>query len=176
MASSDRDLRGTPLPPRLGANPLDSMVYGRYRALQNRHNKGVTAKIVFLNELAPEGVRGLLVFDLYIQYSGLGRTKMPRGCCCLQWVRWFWGLTCDFAEVFRILIFHCKSSRVCKSCQYSIFGCIAIVEASIYGVRRRNHNLWPRLQLDPYQQADPGTGVYRCTKSRLFAHFFSLHL
>ena len=45
--------------------------------LQNRHSKGLTAKFVFLNELAPEGVRGLLVSDLYIQYSRLSETKMP---------------------------------------------------------------------------------------------------
>jgi hypothetical protein len=33
----------------------------------------------FLNELAPEDVRGLLVFDLYIQYSGLSGTKFQTG-------------------------------------------------------------------------------------------------
>jgi hypothetical protein len=30
-------------------------------SLQNSHNKWVTAKIVFLKELAPEGIRGFLL-------------------------------------------------------------------------------------------------------------------
>jgi hypothetical protein len=49
--------------------------------LQNSHNKWVKAKIFFLNELDPEGVRGLLVFDLYIQYSGLSGTNTPTRSC-----------------------------------------------------------------------------------------------
>jgi hypothetical protein len=47
--------------------------------LQNPLGKGFAGKIVFLNELAPAFGRGLLVFDLYIQYSGLSLTKMPLG-------------------------------------------------------------------------------------------------
>ncbi len=38
------------------------------------------AKILLFNELAPEGVRGLLKLDFYIQYTGLNLTHTPRGC------------------------------------------------------------------------------------------------
>jgi hypothetical protein len=44
--------------------------------LQNIHSKWVAAKILVINGLAPESVRGFLGFDLYIQYSGLSPTKM----------------------------------------------------------------------------------------------------
>jgi hypothetical protein len=66
--------------PDFGSGVLPTM--RGYLPLQNIHNKWVTAKILVINKLAPEGVcflRGLLVFDLYIQYSGLDITKMPRG-------------------------------------------------------------------------------------------------
>ena len=52
------------------------------------------------NELAPEGVLeppGLcFVFDLYIYYSGLSVTNMKLNLVSFVWLRWFWGLTCDF--------------------------------------------------------------------------------
>src|ERR1700678_1648203 len=41
---------------------------------------GLWVKFVFLNELAPAGGRGLLVFDLYIQYSGWSGTHTPTLC------------------------------------------------------------------------------------------------
>jgi hypothetical protein len=50
------------------------------QCLQKCHNKGVTSKYVQTNELAPAGGRGLLVFDLYIQYSGLSGTNTPSLC------------------------------------------------------------------------------------------------
>jgi hypothetical protein len=60
----------------------------------------VVGKIFFLNELAPEGVYiplgALLVFDLYIQYSGWRVTKMPRGCCCGIMGYVVWGLDMRF--------------------------------------------------------------------------------
>jgi hypothetical protein len=46
-------------------------------SLQNIHNKGVASKIAHLNELAPESIRGLLVFDLYIHYIELDGTHTP---------------------------------------------------------------------------------------------------
>jgi hypothetical protein len=53
-------------------------------------------KILLINKLAPEGVRGLLVFDLYIQYSGLDITNLRADVVGWKWVRGFGGLTCDF--------------------------------------------------------------------------------
>jgi hypothetical protein len=58
---------------------------------KNIHNKSVAAKMLLINELAPGGVRGLLVFDLSIDSglnvskidSGLNISKMPRGFCWL---------------------------------------------------------------------------------------------
>jgi hypothetical protein len=41
---------------------------------------GLRPKILHLKELAPAGGRGLIVFDLYIQYSGWSGTNVPTGC------------------------------------------------------------------------------------------------
>jgi hypothetical protein len=53
----------------------------RIDGLQNHHNKWVMSKYVQINELAKRVAislhGGLLVFDLYIQYSGLGETNTP---------------------------------------------------------------------------------------------------
>jgi hypothetical protein len=55
-------------------------MFYKIKCLQNPLRKGFAGKIFFLNELAPVYGRGLFVFDLYIQYSGLSVTKMPLGC------------------------------------------------------------------------------------------------
>ena len=83
------DLPGgvTPLPP-----PCDKFVLIQRLAagcdLQNRHKKGVIAKNPLSKRLSPEAGYLLteirLFFDLYIQYSGLNVTNMPRGCCWLE--------------------------------------------------------------------------------------------
>jgi hypothetical protein len=67
--------------------------------LQIRHGKGFIAKIVFLNELAPEGStspRGFLAFLYCFKYSGLRVTNLQLDLVLFVGFRWFWGLTCDF--------------------------------------------------------------------------------
>jgi hypothetical protein len=64
--------------------------------LQNIHNKWVASKFSCINELAPDGVRGLLVL-IYIFIIAVGVELT----CQLDLVlfvefSWFWGLTCDF--------------------------------------------------------------------------------
>jgi hypothetical protein len=64
--------------------------------LQNRHDKGVIAKFFLSNELAPESLPGLACSDLYIHYSGLKERTRQAHVVVDAWVRWLWGLTCDF--------------------------------------------------------------------------------
>jgi hypothetical protein len=74
---------GVPVPSGVfGHKILDFNGLQRVSICKNIHNKSAAAKILLINELAPGGVRGLLVFDLSID-SGLNVSKMPRGFCWL---------------------------------------------------------------------------------------------
>jgi hypothetical protein len=55
---------GTPSP-LLDDKLISFQHFGDNGCPQSIHNKWVIGKIFFLNELAPEVIRGLLVFDLY---------------------------------------------------------------------------------------------------------------
>jgi hypothetical protein len=64
-------------------------------------------KILVINKLAPESLRGFLFFLYCFKYSGLRVTKLQLGDNSIQFVMCylaaflrFWGLTCDFWAVF----------------------------------------------------------------------------
>jgi hypothetical protein len=80
-------------------NYIKSTIYGRMMPSKYSKQTGCVQNIPS-TRVSPVGVSisqwGLLVFDLYIHYSGLDITNIQADVVCWQWVRWFRGLTSDF--------------------------------------------------------------------------------